>query len=307
MDYTKEELKQRFLQHLAQARQLSVHTVRAYGLDVENFFSFLKEGSLKAVNKSILRRYLAYLAQENMKKKSVARHISSLRTFFNFLLREKIVPSSPVDQIDFPKIEKKLPVILTYEQVVRLIEQPDITKLRGVRDRAMMELFYSSALRLSELAHLLKIDVHTSSLQIKVQGKGKKERILPLTKQAAFWIEKYLQHPEREELESTQNGYLFLNRFGGKISERSIDRNFKDYLRLSGIVGKVTPHTIRHTIATHWLEKGMDLKTIQALLGHSSLETTTIYTQVSSHLQNKVYENSHPLQQEQFWQKGQEP
>ncbi len=162
-----------------------------------------------------------------------------------------------------------------------------------------MELFYSSGLRVSELVALNRSDVDAKNLLIKLRGKGKKERIVPITKNAAEWIQTYLEHPERYlDVDGHQaqvdSDAVFLNKLGTRLTLRSVDRGFDKYLKASGIANKITPHTIRHTIATHWLENGMDLKTIQVLLGHSSLATTTIYTQVSTKLKKKVYDKAHP-------------
>jgi integrase/recombinase XerC len=162
-----------------------------------------------------------------------------------------------------------------------------------------MELFYSSGLRVSELVALNREDFEKENLLLKLQGKGKKERIVPITKNASEWIQAYLDHAERHQeihghMAQVDSQAIFLNRLGTRLTTRSVDRNFDRYLTASGLAGTVTPHTIRHTIATHWLDNGMDLKTIQVLLGHSSLATTTIYTQVSKNLKKKVHDEAHP-------------
>jgi integrase/recombinase XerC len=180
-----------------------------------------------------------------------------------------------------------------------LFEQPDLSNYLGLRDRTMMELFYSSGLRLSELIGLSRSDLDLDNLLIKVHGKGRRERVSPITNTAASWLKKYLNHIDRyvendQHMPEVDKEAIFLNRYGKRISCRSVDRLFQGYLRSSGLAGTITPHTIRHTIATALLENGMDLKTIQALLGHKSLATTTIYTQVSTKLKKKVYDETHP-------------
>ena len=169
----------------------------------------------------------------------------------------------------------------------------------GFRDRVIIELFYSSGLRVSELCALNREDVILPNLSMRVKGKGKKERIIPITKNASRWLHDYLNHPDRYAGSSTFQPQhdpqaIFLNKWGRRLSARSVDRLFRRYLLSSGIAATVTPHTIRHTIATHWLENGMDLKTIQGILGHSSLSTTTIYTKVSTKLKKEVYNKAHP-------------
>ena len=171
------------------------------------------------------------------------------------------------------------------------MNQPDTSNYLGFRDRVIMELFYSSGLRLSEVAGLNRRDFDEKSLVLNIFGKGKKQRQAPITETAVNWVVQYLNHPERDEKDPEA---IFLNRFGKRITSRSIDRNFERYLRSSGLSVRITRHTIRHTIATHWLENGMDLKTIQMLLGHTSLTTTTIYTHVSSKLKRQVYDKTHP-------------
>jgi len=193
-------------------------------------------------------------------------------------------------------LAKTIPTPLTPEQIGRFFEQPDTQNYLGFRDRCIMELFYSSGLRISELVGLNRKDIDEANRLVRVRGKGKKERVIPMTQQAVTWVKRYLEHPERRFVEVDREA-IFLNKWGKRLTARSVDRQFEQYLKQSGLAGKITPHTLRHTIATHLLEKGMDLKTIQTLLGHSSLATTTIYTQVSSRLKREVYEKAHPLAQ----------
>ncbi len=229
------------------------------------------------------------------------RSLSSLRAFFKYLVKEKLISLNPLDELQRPKLDKTLPRPLTAGEIQLFFEQPDLATLTGLRDRTIMELFYSSGLRLSELAQLSRTDVDLKNRKIRVRGKGKKERVVPLTPNVATWLEKYLENPERYQdgemhVAQRDDEAIFLNRWGERLSVRSIDRLFREYLQRSGLSNRLTPHVLRHTIATHWLEKGMDLKTIQMLLGHSSLATTTIYTQVSSRLKREVYEKAHPLE-----------
>ncbi|MEN9654171.1 MAG: tyrosine recombinase xerC [Chlamydiota bacterium] len=286
-----------FLQYLEVAKGASKHTLRAYRIDFKCFLQFMQgEGgapSVEEVTKRWIRRFLSYAYEKGTHPKTVARRLSALRSLFRYALREKWVVESPIADIESPKREKKLPVSITYQQVEHLMGQPDLADALGVRDRAIMELFYSSGLRLSELVGLNRADFDLTNGVLRVFGKGKKQRQTPITKTAAEWIEHYLTHPERVIVEKDAKA-LFLNRWGARLSARSVDRNFMRYLRMSGLSERITPHTIRHTIATHWLEKGMDLKTIQLLLGHTSLATTTIYTHVSTALKRAVYDKTHP-------------
>ncbi len=306
----------RFLHYLKVVKQASDHTIRNYCLDLEAFKFFFEtrvlnitppsskldyknltlkpEGfGIELIDKRALRAYLADQAAKQSTKKTVLRRLSALRSFFRFLLKEKVVTYNPLDEIESPKGEKKLPQSLCYEQVEHLMAQPDTTSYLGLRDRCIMELLYSSALRISEVAAMNREDIDKQAKVIRVMGKGKKQRMIPITETAVRWIVSYLDHHDRPE--EADSRAVFLNKWGKRISVRSLDRNFESYLLKSGLSGRITPHTIRHTIATHWLEKGMDLKTIQILLGHSSLATTTIYTQVSTRLKRDVYDKAHPL------------
>lgn len=288
------EQQEKFITYLRSVKNASEHTLRNYNLDLSLFGAFMEKESLilSKVDKRVVRAYLAHLALKNASKRTLARRLSSLRSFFQFLTREKKIVHNPMDEIESPKLDKRLPATLNYEQIERLFAQPDTSCYLGFRDRTAMELFYSSGLRVSELVGLNREDFDYPNLKLKVRGKGKKERVVPITKSAATWIHNYLGHAEREEKDARA---IFINKLGTRLTVRSIDRKFKEYLKMSGLSGRITPHTIRHAIATHWLEKGMDLKTIQVLLGHSSLATTTIYTQVSSKLKREVYEKTHPL------------
>lgn len=318
----------KFLQHLKAVKNCSDHTIRNYSIDLNAFKSFLENEYLKdkseayplikidhtkislgteqtdnlnltIIDKFVLRKFLAEMHAQGINKRSIARKIATLRSFFRFACWQKIISNNPAEEIENPKLDKRIPVSLSYDQVKKLIEQPDTTTYLGFRDRTILELFYSSGIRVSELVSLNRENFDLLNLLLKVRGKGKKERIVPITKNAAEWIQNYLQHPERfidGDTHSAQEDpqAIFLNKLGSRLTPRSVDRKFDKYLKESGLAGHITPHTIRHTIATHWLENGMDLKTIQMILGHRSLTTTTIYTQVSSKLKKKVYDQAHP-------------
>jgi len=279
---------EQFLSHLNLSKGVSEHTIRGYRIDLTSFLSFVGE---EGVSKRSIRRYLSHLYENKASTRTVLRRLSALRSFYRHAMREKWVSDNPLEEIDSPKKEKKLPTNISYDQVQLLFAQPDISDYLGFRDRAIMELFYSSGLRLSEVAGLNRRDFDEKNLVLNIFGKGKKQRQAPITQTAADWLIKYIKHPERDEKDPQA---IFLNKWGTRLTPRSIDRKFASYLKTSGLSERVTPHTIRHTIATHWLENGMDLKTIQMLLGHTSLATTTIYTHVSPKLKRQVYDKTHP-------------
>ena len=319
-----------YLEHLRVVKQASEHTIRNYSVDLNSLKEHLEKSFLKDIKKNArpekidhasiysersikndhllplqaierkdIRAYLAALSSEKLNTRTIARKLASFRSFFRFCISKGSISVNPMEDIETPKIAKKIPITLTTEQIQEFFNQPDLSSYLGLRDRTIMELFYSSGLRVTELISLNRDDLCSRDLWIKLKGKGKKERIIPITKNAADWIEGYLNHPERyQNVDShspeADSKAVFLNKWGTRLSARSVDRNFEKYLETSGFARKVTPHTLRHTIATHWLDNGMDLKTIQQLLGHSNVATTTIYTQVSSGLKEKTHSRFHP-------------
>jgi integrase/recombinase XerC len=302
-----------FLDYFQFVKKASQHTLRNYKLDLEAFF-ILELGSknsvvdnVKPINKAHIRHYIAKMHEQGLSRKTIVRRISSLRSFFKFLIQQQLITQDPMEFIDTPKLVKTIPNVLSISQVESLMTKPDITSYLGLRDRTMLELFYSSGLRLSELVAVDREHLQLDQLWMKVKGKGKKERIVPLSKVAAKWLHHYLTSPMRyfedaEHKMEEDDKAVFLNKWGKRITTRSVDRLFKNYYKKSDIPQEVTPHSLRHSIATHWLEKGMDLKTIQLLLGHKSLSTTTIYTKVSSKVKEDVYSKTHPRALEKFQQ-----
>lgn len=297
------QTKERFLEYLKAVKNASTHTIRNYAIDLSHLQKFLESesspDSIESITRKTIRNFLAQQTALKQNKKTIVRRLSTLRSFFKYAFEQTIIKINPAEILETPKLEKKIPSPLTYDQVLVLFELPDVKTYLGLRDRAIMELFYSSGLRISELVALNRNDIDFANRLIKLKGKGKKERIIPITRNAAQWIQSYLENPERfqtidgHQAENDTNA-IFLNKHGTRLTSRSIDRHFEAYLKKSGLAGKATPHTLRHSIATHWLENGMDLKTIQTMLGHSALATTTIYTKVSNKLKIKVYNESHP-------------
>lgn len=319
----------KFLEHIKVIKNASNHTIRNYAIDLNALKNYMEAKFLKfqegekiekiqydqsyeernknldasltfeKLDKRTLRGFIASLKENEINKRTIVRRISALRSFFKFAYREKFISENPMEEIESPRLDKRIPVFLSYDQVQKLFDVPDKNCYLGFRDRCIMELFYSSGLRVSELVGLNRYDFDAQNLTVKLKGKGKKERIVPITKNASDWIVSYLTHPERHKdheghLAEVDGEAIFLNRLGTRLTARSVDRKFVKYLLASGLAANITPHTIRHTIATHWLENGMDLKTIQMLLGHSCLATTTIYTHVSTKLKKEVFDKTHP-------------
>jgi len=289
-----QQLMADFEQHLAVERNLSVHTRRAYRQDLEEFRSFLKQDSATAlrvteVDALVLRRYLACLHRKNCRS-TIARKLSALRSFFAYLVRQGVLTTNPGELIATPRQEKYLPKTLTVDEVFALIEQQGGSELLICRDRAILEVLYSCGLRIGELTSLNVDSIDYEQGLVWVQGKGGKERLVPLGRQARAALERYLDMRG----EAQDHDALFLNYRGGRLSARSIERNFKQLLLKAGLVKDASPHSLRHSFATHLLDGGADLRAIQELLGHASLSTTQKYTQVSLDHLMEVYDRAHP-------------
>ncbi|MCH9618522.1 MAG: Tyrosine recombinase XerD [Chlamydiia bacterium] len=292
-----EKLVESYIHYLENVKGASDHTIRNYSIDLQALLEFL-DG--RECTTKVLREFLGKLHDMGKKKSSIARTLSAIRSFYTFLQKRKLVKVNPTLTLMTPKNPRKIPVILDLIEIKHFMSAPDQTTYLGRRDRLIMELFYSSGIRLSELTALNRSHVYEKEGLIKVLGKGKKERVVPLTSRCRKLMMEYLSDKSRftgssKHLVEFDKEAVFLNRFGERITGRSVDRFFSAYQKKAGIVKKVTPHTLRHSIATHLLEKGMDLRSIQEILGHTTIATTTIYTQVSTELKNKVYKKHHPL------------
>lgn len=287
------ELLESFIKHLSDERNYSEHTVKAYRGDLENFRDFLlKEGkSIEDADIATINAYVSTLYGKNSPS-SVERKVSAIRSFFSYLVRKGIATQNPAKLVRTPKKEKHLPVFLSVDEVFNLVSVKDSEKkpLR-VRDRAILELLYSSGLRVSELAGATLADLSMGEAIIRVRGKGNKERIVPVGSKALSALGEYLD--VREKLKPASNR-IFLNSRGGGITTRSLARIIKKYGLVSGISKNVSPHVLRHSFATHLLAGGADLRAIQEMLGHASLSTTQRYTHLSVERIMEVYDKTHP-------------
>ncbi|MFZ4772460.1 MAG: site-specific tyrosine recombinase/integron integrase [Chlamydiia bacterium] len=283
----------KFLEFYASVKRASPHTVRAYQTDLNAFHNFCCQKPFSEVTKYEIRAYLMALYNEKVSKKTVARKAASLRSFFSYLVVHEGLGHNPMDLIDPIKQEACLPRAVSTEEVKMLLESVDPSTFFGLRDRCILELFYSSALRLSEVEGLNWEDFSLEERLVLVRGKGNKSRIVPFTETVKKWLQLYKEHPQNRLGDPK---VVFVNRQGGRITARSIDRLFKDYVHKAGLSPLITPHVLRHSIATHWLDRGMDLKSIQEILGHESLGTTQIYTKISKTKKLDVYQKAHPLE-----------
>jgi len=242
-----------------------------------------------------MRDYLAYLVEQGVVKASIARRLSAIRSFCRYLLREEMISSSPVADTSSPKLDKRLPSFLTIEEMERLLKAADLSDPVGQRDRAIMELLYAAGLRVSELVNLDVGQVDLDTSEIRVWGKGAKERMVLMGKPAAEALSAYLSQGRVELLDKKKSGALFVNRYGKRLTERSVQRMLQKYADLAGIKKRIHPHLLRHTFATHLLDGGADLRVVQELLGHANLSSTQIYTHISKSQARKVYLSAHPL------------
>jgi integrase/recombinase XerC len=291
-----------FLNYLTYERNVATNTVHAYRDDLESFLAFLcndyltmarDQVQLARVDHLAVRAYLAHLSRRKLARSSVARHLSALRSFFKFLMREGVVEANPARTVATPKRERHLPSVMQTSDVAVLLEQPDTTTPLGIRDRAWLELLYASGLRISELVGIDLDDFELRARLVKVHGKGSKERIVPFGSKAEEAIRAYL--PIRGDLcGDPDEQALFVNYRGGRITTRSVRRLFDGYLRKASLRAGISPHTLRHSFATHLLNAGADLRGIQELLGHASLSTTQKYTHLNDWQLIAVYKKAHP-------------
>lgn len=284
--------------YLTAERNASPYTVRNYTGDLMDFFHYLKEAgivSLAEVDRPLMRRYLTHLGKRGYVKVSISRKLSAIRSFYGYLMREKLVSASPLSNLSPPKMDKRLPHFLTAEETVRLLTAPDLATPQGQRDRALMELLYASGLRVSELVSLDLGQINLDSGEIRVWGKGGKERMVLIGKPATRALEAYLGDGRRQLLAGRASFALLVNRRGGRLSGRSVQRLLARYGRAAGIGQAVHPHVLRHSFATHMLDGGADLRVVQELLGHADLVSTQIYTHVSGRRARQVYLAAHPL------------
>jgi integrase/recombinase XerC len=281
----------KFINYLKIEKNASKHTITNYSIDLAAFSLFLGEKDVSAVDHLALRRFLAEMRAKNYSKRTVARKLASLRSFFKFLYREGYIKSNPITAISSPKLDKKLPKFLDVAKMTKLILAPDTKTESGLRDRAILESLYSTGIRVSELVGLDVSDVDFISGVIKVLGKGSKERMVPIGDEAIAALRKYLGKRSKSVKDKEA---VFLNNHGRRLTDRSVRRVIDKYIHSCSIEEKISPHSLRHSFATHLLDKGADLRSVQELLGHMNLSTTQIYTHVTMERLKSVYDKAHP-------------
>jgi len=280
-------------------RQLSDNTLASYRRDLENYVHFLQEvegmSDFRHVERQTILRHLEQLRMQGKTSRTVARHISSIRSFHQFLLREKRTETDPTVHLEMPTIEQKLPNILSIEEIEDLLAAPNRSKPQGIRDVAMLELLYGSGMRISELIALDLADIHLTMGFVRVFGKGGKERIIPLGKSALAALQVYLDGA-RGTLQGKypKTDAFFINQRGKRLTRQGCWKLMKEHALKAGIQHELTPHTLRHSFATHLVENGADLRAVQEMLGHADISTTQIYTHISKTRLSEVYKQYHP-------------
>jgi len=294
-----EEYVKQFLEYLEIERNYSQNTIDSYGRDLRDFRKFLLGigGSLQSIGEIdhlTIRSYLAHMQERQLARSTVLRRLSSLRSLFRYLCRRGYLETDPTAALATPKVRRKLPEFLELSEVEALLSAPDLKTVVGLRDQAIMELLYSTGMRVSELLALNLTDLDSQGTVVKVKGKGKKERLLPIGRTAMSALDSYLSR--RQEFAGGKSSQaIFLSQRGNRIPDaKSIRRRIEKYATDAGIRKKTTPHTLRHTFATHMLNAGADLRSVQELLGHASLSTTQIYTHVTADRLRAVYKKTHP-------------
>ena len=304
-----EQLLTQFLEHLKYERNVSEHTLLNYAIDLGQFLDHLapadpatgarREIDIRAVDHITIREWLSELHAAQKKKSSIARKLAALRTFFQFLIREGVVELNPAKLVSTPRLEKKLPVHLSVEDAVRFIETPDTETDLGKRDRAILEFLYGTGMRVSELTKLNLRDIDFRNKTVRVLGKRRKERIVPFGDPALQALMRYLTEVRpaflnNAPLAERDTDAVFLNYQGTRITTRSVGRMVDKYIDICAGIHNISPHSLRHSFATHLLDSGADLRDIQELLGHARLSTTQIYTHVSMEKLIEVYDKAHP-------------
>lgn len=287
-----------YLHYLQIERGLSLNTRKSYERDLHKYSTFLNEQKIdtwQKIDRYTIMEYLQMLHNQNNSSATIIRMISSLRGFHQFLRQERITDHDPMQHIDSPKKAQKLPSTLSVEEVTLLIETPDTSKPLGIRNRTILEVMYATGLRVSELVDLKIGDLHLSIGLLQTIGKGDKERIIPLGDYAIKWIEKYLEEARPVLIKKNQNGtHLFVNHHGKPLSRQGVWKNLNQIVVAAGIHKNITPHTLRHSFATHLLENGADLRIVQELLGHADISTTQIYTHITKQRMADVYKQHFP-------------
>lgn len=292
-----EELLNDFIEFLLVEKGLAKNTIDSYGRDLKSYLEYLKLreiDNISGTNRTVIVSYLIFMQKKGKASSSISRACASIKSFYHFLFTERYIDDDPTINLDTPKLEHRLPRVLSLEEVDKLLEQPDVNTILGFRDKTMLELLYATGMRVSELISLTVEDINLDMGYLRCLGKGSKERILPIGSISIKYLKKYLDDIRCRLLKNNDTKILFLNYRGKKLSRQGFWKIIKKYSRTANLSKKVTPHTLRHSFATHLLENGADLRAVQEMLGHSDISTTQIYTHITKNKIKEVYDKTHP-------------
>jgi len=286
-----------FINYLEVERGLAQNTLESYGRDLHQFQNYLENGNmeiLKDSNRTTITTYLSSLQAKGRAVSTISRNLAAIKSFYQYLVRERYLENDPAANLESPKLEKKLPKVLTILEVEELLKQPSGLLPAGLRDKAMLELLYATGIRVSELISLNISDVNLEMGYIKCYGKGAKERIIPLGSIAVKCVQDYLAKGRSKLIRTYEEASLFVNHHGNRLTRQGFWKIIKKYAHEAAINKEITPHTLRHSFATHLLENGADLRSVQEMLGHADISTTQIYTHVTNNHLKEVYDKAHP-------------
>jgi len=283
----------KFIRYLEIEKDASVHTIANYKIDLRGFADFAGDIDIEKIDYLLLRKFLAHLKAVQYDKKSIARRFACMRSFFKFLCRDGYLKNNPALSMSTPKLDKKLPFFLDMAQTEKLLSAPAGKDAASLRDKAILETIYSAGMRISELVGLRMEDVDFIGGVVKVRGKGKKERLIPIGDTALRAIKSYLDKSS-DGFNNKTRPALFLNKSNTRLTDDSVRRIIDKYIQIASMREKISPHTLRHSFATHLLDRGADLRAVQELLGHANLSTTQIYTHITTERLKSVYEKAHP-------------
>ncbi|HHY76424.1 MAG TPA: site-specific tyrosine recombinase XerD [Firmicutes bacterium] len=292
-----ESLIQEFIDYLGHEKGLATNTLESYSRDLKQYYGFLSgdsTASLENASQSTIVAYLMHLRKQGKATATIARRLAALKAFYQFLVKENYVATDPTGDLSSPKLERKLPKVLTVSEVERLLNQPDLSTPAGKRDKAMMELLYATGIRVSELVNLNLLDVDLKEGFVRCTGKGSKERVVPMGEIAISALKTYLESARPKLVTDPKEKALFVNHHGKRLTRQGFWKIVKKYAAQAQIRKEITPHTLRHSFATHLLENGADIRAVQEMLGHADISTTQIYTHVTKDRLKDVYAKSHP-------------
>lgn len=283
-------LQNEFMDYLKE-KNYSNYTIKSYEKDLDFFCDFLKKEKVDSTQAdyNLLRKYMSVLYEQNYSKKTIARHISTLKSFYKYLVKKHFIETNPMLLIKTPKLDKKLPKFLNYDDLEKILSTPDTTTFLGKRDALILEILYSTGIRVSELVSIQIKDINFEDHTILILGKGSKERYVIFGKKALRKLNDYLEARKEQK-----TPYLIVNRYGEAITDRGVRKMVDQVIKKAALSYKISPHTLRHTFATHMLDSGADIQIVRELLGHESLSTTQIYTHVTSESLKRVYDETHP-------------